>query len=287
MGNTARTTVKFLIVCFIVWRSNWIFFRFDLTIAYRLRENVLQTHFDSNAISPGTQFMVSLETVLMEYLSNKIKHQTSWQSCEIYVSGSNVCANLFFHVSQSNVSLNLHPFTQIISHWIDLCEIVSWRRLRQNCRFHSIAETVERFYSVSNALHLQRRQRPFATWHCDAWAVHLIDTWGKFHISGQSNFRIFIFLTFNFPNVSLWRNENRLHRWPLSVWTTRSINLKWSILKRCANICAWNSSSARREWHSNLIWTVFAMIGWSWWLWLATIIYPAYPISKPTTMFWP
>lgn len=96
MGNTARTTVKFLIVCFIVWRSNWIFFRFDLTIAYRLRENVLQTHFDSNAISPGTQFMVSLETVLMEYLSNKIKHQTSWQSCEIYVSGSNVCAIFFF-----------------------------------------------------------------------------------------------------------------------------------------------------------------------------------------------
>lgn len=54
-------------------------------------KNILQTQFDTNAISPGTTFMVNFEKYLMEYLSNKAKHHANWQNCEILVSGSSVC----------------------------------------------------------------------------------------------------------------------------------------------------------------------------------------------------
>lgn len=49
-----------------------------------------QTAFDATSISPGTAFMHSLETVLLEFVSNQIKSQQNWQNCEVFISGSSV-----------------------------------------------------------------------------------------------------------------------------------------------------------------------------------------------------
>lgn len=46
--------------------------------------------FDSNCISPGTQFMERLELTLKEFIMTKIDTDKYWRNCEIILSGSNV-----------------------------------------------------------------------------------------------------------------------------------------------------------------------------------------------------
>lgn len=112
MGNSTRAKVSFrsfsLVFKEAFLSSDLLVCLFDFSFENRLRENAWQTQFDSNAISPGTNFMVHFETALMEYLSNKAKHHSNWQDCEIYVSGSNVCVSVFSSIL--NIFIHLIGF---------------------------------------------------------------------------------------------------------------------------------------------------------------------------------
>lgn len=59
-------------------------------ISNRLADKKYDTKFDSNIISPGTEYMCDFENALTEFVSNKIKFDRIWQNCDILISGSSV-----------------------------------------------------------------------------------------------------------------------------------------------------------------------------------------------------
>ena len=53
--------------------------------------------FDSNCITPGTEFMVRLQEALRYFIKNKISGDPLWQKCRIILSGHNVSMRFFYY----------------------------------------------------------------------------------------------------------------------------------------------------------------------------------------------
>ena len=57
--------------------------------------------FDSNCITPGTEFMVRLHEQLKYFVNQKVATDPSWQSVEVILSGQEVGVSLSVSVSVS------------------------------------------------------------------------------------------------------------------------------------------------------------------------------------------
>ena len=49
-----------------------------------------EARFDSNCITPGTEFMVRLHTQLQYFVVNKVSNDKLWQGVKVYLSGHEV-----------------------------------------------------------------------------------------------------------------------------------------------------------------------------------------------------
>lgn len=68
----------------------------------------MQTQFDKNAISPGTSYMNNFEAVLLEFVTNKIKFNTNWQTCEVIISGSSVSILNILKYYLTSINICIH-----------------------------------------------------------------------------------------------------------------------------------------------------------------------------------
>lgn len=65
-----------------------------------------ESRFDSNCITPGTEFMVRLQEALKHFIKSKISNDISWQNCTIILSGHEVnipsIIRISFHLNSAN-----------------------------------------------------------------------------------------------------------------------------------------------------------------------------------------
>lgn len=68
-----------------------------------------EERFDSNCITPGTEFMVRLDAQLQYFVTSKISQDKMWQNCKVIYSGHEVwrisrnlliLCKIYFHVYQ-------------------------------------------------------------------------------------------------------------------------------------------------------------------------------------------
>lgn len=52
-------------------------------------------HFDSNCITPGTEFMIRLQEALRYFIKQKLSTNSMWQKCRVILSGHEVVIFLY------------------------------------------------------------------------------------------------------------------------------------------------------------------------------------------------
>lgn len=108
----------------------------NLIFVRRLADKKYDAKYDSNIISPGTEYMRNFENTLTEFVSNKIKFDHIWQNCDILISGSSVSLFAILRLGEIALKKKFMFFS------------VCWRRFNQNYRLHSIIEMFRRVYTI-------------------------------------------------------------------------------------------------------------------------------------------
>ena len=81
------------------------------------------TIFDSNCITPGTEFMVEVATHLKYFLRRKVKEDVVWRQCEVIFSGPDVPGEgehkIMEYIRNSKMSPEYNPNTRHICYGLD------------------------------------------------------------------------------------------------------------------------------------------------------------------------